>query len=213
MDSHDTDSKISEDSEKGSHIIIISKPRKNRANEPIFRDIVDLSNRNSAIGDSSQIELQKRPKFVLQTPISKDTAKNFSTEGETYQDRNPIWVNSASNPTSNNRTMSSSFHSVVRLPMAHLSPQSDVETKHNNDNSTPTFTSEEQQGVRFAPGSDSGNSNCPLSSIEGPGVSGSMSRLASFVSSRSLDFFDDILNNFNMEVGTVASRVEMWRQR
>jgi len=211
MDSQDTDSKISEDSEKGSHIIIISKPRKNRANEPIFRDIVDLSNRNSAIGDSSQIERQKRPKFVLQTPISKDTAKNFSAEGETYQDRNPIWVNSASNPTSNNRTMSSSFHSVVRLPMAHLSPQSDVETKHNNDNSTPTFTSEEH--VRFAPGSDSGNSNCPLSSIEGPGVSGSMSRLASFVSSRSLDFFDDILNNFNMEVGTVASRVEMWRQR
>jgi len=214
MDSQDTDSKSSKDSENGSQIIITSKPAKNRDDKPIFNDIVNPSKDNSTIGDYSQIERQQGPQFVLRTPISKATAQNFSAEGQTYWDRNPTWVNPVSSPTSTTRTVSSSFYSAAQLPKAQRSPQSDVETKHNTGTWTPLTTSDEQHGVRFAFRSNFGNSNFSLSAIEGPGVWGLMSRLTSFMSSRSLDFFeDDILNNFNMEVGAVASRVEVWRQR
>lgn len=75
------------------------------------------------------------------------------------------------------------------------------------------LTDEEQHGVLFETRSNSGKS-CPLPAIEGPGVSGLMSRLASLIRSRSLDSLDDeVLNKFNLEVATAASRLDMWRQR
>jgi len=85
------------------------------------------------------------------------------------------------------------------------SPESVIETKHDHD--------EKPLEVSTEPCTNSVTS-CPLPVNEGPRAIRLLSRLTSFISSRSLDSLDEeALNNFNLEVGTVASRVDMWRQR
>jgi len=85
------------------------------------------------------------------------------------------------------------------------SPESVIERKNDHD--------EKQLEASTEPCSNSVTS-CPLPVIEVPRAIRLMSRLTSFISSRSLDSLDEeALNNFNLEVGTVASRVDMWRQR
>jgi len=212
MDSQCTDSKSSENSETGSQIVIISKPYKNCNEKLICNDTVeDPYNGNLPIDD--YLDRQERVSFVLRTPRSKAIAQNFLDDDQVSQERNEILINSTSNHTSNTRTNSSSFHSAIRLPMAQVGPQLVVETKHDGDNSTSLLTFEEQHGVRLETHSNSGNS-CPLPDIEGPGVLGLKSRLASLIRSRSLDSLDEeYLNNFNLEVASVSSRVDMWRQR
>jgi len=202
MDSQDTDSKNSGNSESGSQVIVISKPPKSCDNRLSRTGTVDPSNSNSLCGN---FDCRQPQGPVLRTPPSKATTRDICKEGQVYRDRNPTWVNSISNVTSNTRMASSSYHSAIRLPMNQPSPQSVIETKHDHD--------EKQLEVSAEPCSNSVGS-CPLPVIEGPRVIRLMSRLTSFISSRSLDSLDEeALNNFNLEVGTVASRVDMWRQR
>jgi len=202
MDSQDTDSKKSASSETGSQVIVISKPPKSCDNELIRNGTIDPSTSNSP-GDNFD---RRQPRgHVLYTPPSKATTRDVCKEGQVYRDRNRTWVNSTSNVTSNTRMASSSFHSAIRLPMNQPSSESVIETKHDHD--------EKQLEVSTEPCSNSVTS-CPLPVIEGPRVIRLMSRLTSFISSRSLDSLDEeALNNFNLEVGTIASRVDMWRQR
>jgi len=213
MDSQNTDSKSSENSETSSHIVIISKSHKNCDDKLICNGTVkDPSNGNFPISDSSKVDRQQRVSFALRAPRSKANTQFFSDKDQVYQERNATLINSTSNHTSITSTDSSSFHSALRLPMAQLSPQSVLETKHDGDNSTSLLTFEEQHGVRLETHSNSSNS-CPLPAIEVPGVLGLMSRLASLIRSQSLDSLDDEdLNNFNLEVASVASRLDMWRQ-
>jgi len=202
MDSQNTDSKNSRNSEPSSQVIVISKPPKSCDNELIRNGTIGPSNSNSLGGN---FDRRQRPGHVLWTPPSKATTRDVCKEGQVYRDRNPTWVNSTSNVTSNTRMASSSFLSAIRLPMNQPSPQSVIETKHDHD--------EKQLEVSAEPCSNSVGS-CPLPVIEGPRVIRLMSRLTSFISSQSLDSLDEeALNNFNLEVGTVASRVDMWRQR
>jgi len=58
------------------------------------------------------------------------------------------------------------------------------------------------------------DSSSSLPEVESSGVSGLFSRLTSLITSRTLESLDEsVLNNFNLQVGTVASRIDMWRQR
>jgi len=202
MDSEDTDSKKSGNAETGSQSIVNSKPPKSFDHKPIRDGAIDTSNSNST---NPIVDRQQPRAQVLWTPPSEATAHDICEEGQVYQDRNLTWVNSTSNLTSNTRMASSSFSSGIRLPTSQLSTQSALETKHDGD--------EKQLVVRYELGSNSVTS-CPLPASEGPRVRRLMTRLTSFISSRSLESLDDeALNNFNLEVGTVASRVDMWRQR
>jgi len=94
--------------------------------------------------------------------------------------------------------------------MTWLTPQSGVEMKHDSDignNLTSLLTSEEQNGAKPEPVNQFGNT---LPAVESSGVSGLVTRLTSLLSSRTLGLLDEeVLNNFNLEVGTVASRVDM----
>jgi len=199
MDSQDTNSKNSANWETGSQVIVISKPPKSCDNNLIRNGTINPSNSNSP-GDN--FDSRQPQGHVEWTTSSKDTTREFCKEGQVYRDRNPAWVNCTSNVTSNSRMASSSFHSAI---LNWPSPQSVIETKHDHD--------EKQLEVSAEPCSNSVGS-CPLPVIEGPRVIRLMSRLTSFISSRSLDSLDEeALNNFNLEVGTVASRVDMWRQR
>jgi len=54
----------------------------------------------------------------------------------------------------------------------------------------------------------------PSPPVQGSSVFGLLSRLTSLISSPNLESLDEqVLNEFNIEVGTIASRVDMWRQK
>merc|ERR1719494_577606 len=82
----------------------------------------------------------------------------------------------------------------------------------NLENLTPLLTN---PGVTAEPANNLRNRfSSSAAAAQASGVFGLFSRLTSIISSRPLYGLDEgVLNNFNMEVGTVASRVDMWRQR
>jgi len=128
-----------------------------------------------------------------------------------YRVRIPPHTNSSPNLTTNTRTPLSSYHTASKFQITPYIPQSLEEKKsdgHYLNNESPLWTWEERHGVRNEPL----NHSCPTG--EDSGVMGLLSRCTSLISSQPLNSLDErVLNNFNMEVGAVASRLDMWRQR
>jgi len=212
MDSQNNDSKNPQKCETSSQIMIMSKPSKNCDKIQLRNNDIDSEPlRESPSSDRHQIG-----PFLLGSPTPNWQLELQSEERQVYQERIPPRMNSTPNLPSTTRTSSSSFHSSILLPMIRT-PESAVEMKHDDDNwnNLPTrMASEEQEKVRSRSLNQPVN-NCPLPEVpENSGISGLLFRLNSLISSRPLDSFDEeVLNNFNLKVGTAASRIDMWRQR
>lgn len=208
MDSQNNEPENSEKSEPGSQIIIISKQTKNRKG---------LSLRNDDIDPPHNCRSLRTPPFVLRTPTPDADVQDASQERPVFRVRIPPRTNSTPNLTMNTRTPSSSYHTASRVQLTPFTPQSIGDIKTDGDylnNLTPLWRSEEQHVVRNEPANNFGISS--FRAGQDSGVLGLLSRMTSRISSQplALDSLDEeVLNNFNMEVGAVASRVDMWRQR
>jgi len=139
-----------------------------------------------------------------------------SEEGQLDRERILPRTISTPNPSINTRKPISSSHTALRVRRAQLTPQLVVEVKHddhNFSNIAPLLTSEKHLKIGMEDAKPlSKNSSF---SIQGSGVLNLIPRLSSHLNSRPFNTLDDedVLSTFNMEVGTVASRVDMWRQR
>jgi hypothetical protein len=216
MYSKKNDSENSEKSEPGSQIIIISKSSENRDIKHQQIDDIDPSSNSRLNSDLRHAKSRRTPmKHVPGTPTSYTREHEVCQEGQLCRERIPSRTNSTPNLTTNTRTPSSSFQTSSRRPVTHGTSQSVVEIKRDgeySDEISPPSKPEEQHEVKPEAANLFGNKCLPAA--QGFGVSGMHSRMASFVSTQALNSLDEeVLNNFNMQVGTVSSRVDMWRQR
>jgi len=139
---------------------------------------------------------------------------DVSEQEQQYRGRIPPRINSTPNFTSNTRTSSGTGHPSLRFGIAQLTPQSAEEMKYDDEKLSNITPHLRHPGIRPEPTSNPRNSFPSSVAAQASGVFGLFSRLTSIISSRPLNSLDEgVLNNFNMEVGTVASMVDMWRQR
>lgn len=215
MDSENNDLENSAKSESSSHMIIISKPSKNCVCESLSNDKKGTSNNNTIHG-SCHLESRGILPSVVPSPTPEALARDSSEERRLYRERIPQRTNSNPNFSSMTRTQPNDFHPALRLRLGPVSPQSALERKHEDDmmnDFTPALSSVVNRGFRTEPTNDFRNSSSPPE-VQSSGVSRLFSRLTSLITSRTLDSLDEsVLNNFNLQVGTVASRIDMWRQR
>jgi len=147
-------------------------------------------------------------------PTRDAPPRDVPEEGQLYRERIPPRTKSSPNLT-NNAIPRNYFQTGLRRRMCQLRSQSVVDMKYAGDstddkpkNSALLYTSAARPALRAQPVED----NEPQQAALGHGVLGFISRFTSILRLRNpLD--EGVLNNFNMEVGTVASRVDMWRQR
>jgi len=212
MDSLNNDSKSLEKCVASSEIMIVSKTAKNCDEVPLRNDRIE----NKSLRESPSLDRHEIAPFLLGTPTPNWHLDGLSEEEKVYQERIPPRINSAPNLASYTRMPSSSFLSSIRLPMIRT-PESAIDMKqddHSWNNLSTLVPSEEQGGVTSRSLNQPGD-NCPLPEIaENSGISGLLFRLTSLISSRPLNSFDvEVLNHFNLKIGTAASRIDMWRQR
>lgn len=208
MDSQNNDSKNTVKCETNSQIMMFSKTATNCDKIPLGNDDIDPNTSNPTMREFLNLERHQTTRFYLRTPTPNSDLEGMSEEGQIYQERIPPRVNSTPNLGSTTRTSSGSFHSAIGISLIQLTPESVIEKKHDDDNWN------NQEGI------DSKSLNHLARSYTLPATPGNfgiwrlMSRFTSLVRSRPLDFFDEeVLNNFNLEVCTAASRIDMWRQR
>lgn len=215
MDSENNDMENSEKSESGSRMIIISKPSKKCASVKLSDDKGGTSNNNTILR-SRHLECQLTQTSVVQSSTPAAPERDLPEEGRLYRERIPQRTNSNPDFMSISRRPSNDFHPALRLQSGLVTPNSVLDMKHDSDsmnNLTPAVSPVTNQGFRTESTHDLGNSR-PHSEVQSSGVSRLFSRLTSLITSRTLDSLDErVLNNFNLQVGTVASRIDMWRKR
>jgi len=214
MDSENNDLENSEKSESGSHMIINS-PSKNCASITLKDEKKGFSNNNTIPGSLYFRSPLTQPS-VVPSPAPDALAGDLPEGAGLYRERIPQRTNSNPNLMNISRTPSNSFHPALRLRLSPITTQPVLEMKHEGgtvNNFTPILSSAVNQGFTTERDNDFSNIS-PLPEVESSGVSGLFSRLNSLITSRTLESLDEsVLNNFNLQVGTVASRIDMWRQR
>jgi len=199
-----SDSQSSEKSDQGSQIIITSKHVNYSTEACLKKDNEEPPGCSSGLPISTSLEVRNT--------IPSDTVSRYSPTSNShdarsrdlqYCERTPLRTKSTPN-LSNKTKRSYSISGLRRRPYARLRSQPPTEHKcldGNLQKPSPLQT----RGVLPTTGNRRAHQG---------GISGLFSRLTSFVSSRTLETLDEqVLNNFNLEVGTVASRVEMWRHK
>jgi len=223
-----TDSQNSERSEPGSRIIITSKSSiltskvtKNCTKGPLCNDSTDTTAFDtgpplngpclmptSDVRDNEIVASEVTP-ILSHTLSPPEPVREIPERAEQYSRRVPSRTSSTPNLSNNNAPLN--FQTGLRRRrMANLRSQSVLEMKHDGVNPYVSTTSRiPRQRIRTEPPPTLRNKE-PTAS----GVFGLLSRLTSLMGSRSLGPLDEqVLNNFNLEVGTVTSRVDMWRQK
>jgi hypothetical protein len=212
-----TDSQNSDKSEPGSRSIIHKSC-----------NLKSLSNDKTVLNDSHprrpSTNLEQRHNqphevsFVRSsTPESRAPARDVAQEAQPYHRRIPLRTKSTPDLT-NKKASNYNFHvGIRRRRLPHLRSQSKNGKKSSRGNklisTSSQWSSELLPRIRTQPPHNLTNIE-PRPAEQGTGVFGLLSRLTSLISSRTLESLDEqVLNDFNMEVGTVASRVDMWRQK
>jgi len=217
MTSPKNDSDNSEKSDPGSKVIFISKPPLKSDRVPPTNDDIEPSSNSPFIIPLRHPEHQYTPPYVYPMPTRDVPPREVLEEGQLFRERIPPRTKSSPNLT-NNAIPRNNFQAGLRRRMCQLRSQSVVDMKYAGDstddnpkNSAPLYTSAARPVMRTQPVHNLGD-NEPRQAVLGRGVLGLISRFTSILRLRNpLD--EGVLNNFNMEVGTVASRVDMWRQR
>jgi len=214
-----TDSQISEKSEPGSMSIITSKPAKNCKWKLLGDDEFGPSISHPR-PPSSNLEHRPIPSSGISfVPTSNNDAcaPDGDVAQEAQQFRRRIPSRTKSTPDLTNKTAPYNFHGGLRrrgLPQ--LRSESQLRTKVPEGNLISTsskYSSAVLPRIRTQPPHTLRNRE-PRPAAQGTGVFGLLSRLTSVLSNRPLETLDEqVLNDFNMEVGTVISRVDMWRQK
>lgn len=206
MDTHKNDSENSEKSEPGSNIIISLKP-------PL----------NSDGALSSNDDTKRSTDSLFIHPVRhQDQICNLALPSQPppfYRQRFPPRTYSSPNLT-NKTKKHYNFQSGLRPRISQPRSLPVLDMKHvcdKADNSLPNsallHTTTAEPGMSAKPVQPFTDSE-PHQTIRGGRVLGLISRLTSLISSRTLNPIDEgVLNNLKMEVGNVASRVEMWTQR
>lgn len=216
-----TDSQISEKSEPGSMRIITSKPAKSckwkLLGDDEFGPCIGpprppSSNSQQRDDPPSDISIVRSP-----NPDSRAPDREVAQEAQQFQRRIPSRTKSTPDLT-NNKTSRYNFHGGLRhrrLPQLRSESQLGKTVPKGNLISTSSkYSSAVLPRIRTQPPHTLRNLE-PRPAVQGSGVFGGLlSRLTSVLSNRTLESLDEqVLNDFNMEVGTVISRVDMWRQK
>lgn len=148
-------------------------------------------------------------------PIPNAPTQDIFDEGKLCHERIPPRINSSPNLT-NSIVPRHHFETGQRSQISQRRTVPVADMKHAGDNANENallMTSAARPAMRARPQRPV-NDREPQPAVRGGMVLGLISRLTSLMPSRTLGPLDEqVLYNFNMEVGTVTSRVDMWRQR
>jgi len=211
MYSESNDLENSEKSESGSQKIIISWPSKKWAGTKLS-DEKKGSSRYKKILGTHYFESQLTQPSVEPSP-GPDV---LSEEARLHRERIPQHTKSDPNLININRKLSNRFHPSLRVRSRPITTQPDFEMKNEGaavNNFSPILSSVVNQGFTTERDDDVSNIS-PVPKVESSLISGLFSSLMSRIASRTFESLDEsVLNKFNLQVGTIASRIDMWRQR
>jgi len=213
MDTHNNYSENSEKSEPGSNIIFTLKAPLKSDRAPTSNDDIKCSTNRPFIHPLRHQEHLYSPRYILPLP-TQSSLQNISEKAQLYRERILPRTNSSPNLTNNTITRYN-FQTGLRSRVSQHRSLQGVDMKLASDkadgsppNSTAAWPGTSAEHVQTFTESE------PHQVAQGVGVLGMISRLTSIISPRAPNPLDvGVLNNLNMEVGTVASRIDRWTQR
>jgi len=201
------DSKSSEISESGSRIIINTRNKKYLVYSE--KDYVRLQrNVPKSISFDERKSPQSDNSFVLSSVQNVPASSRELGQGLEFFERGPVRLSSTPNLMYN---VTPKIH-INGAPRHRSRCPSITEFKSQSENEFQIPIDESDDLFPLETGGDMQNgANCRIRHNK---FSGLLSFLSSIINPRSLECLDEnVLNNFNMEVGIVTSRVDMWRQK
>jgi len=211
-----TGSQNSDRSEPGSRSII----PKRRVRKPMSNDPVGFS---SGPPVRPEPDIEQKHNLPLEISIHRSSepnnrapARDVAQEAQQFKRRTPSRIKSTPDLT-NNKTEPFNFQAGLRRRRRHerrlqLSLAKKSIKRNNLISTSSQWSSEVFPRIKTQPPR---NLNLePRPPDQGSSIFSLLSRVTHLISSPTLEPLDEqVLNDFNMEVGTIASRVDMWRQK